>query len=167
MTTVFQLTRKGVMYDISIDDCDSDLLQYKWYIHFRRDAVNGVYRNIPRRETQAQQTRLHRAIMERIEGRAIAPHEFVDHKDLNTLNNQRSNLRLATNGQNCANKGVHKNNKLGVKGVRMNNRGDGYNARIRVNKVAVNLGTFRTIEEAHQAYVDAAIKYHGEYARGE
>lgn len=41
----------------------------------------------------------------------------VDHKDLNRLNNRRSNLRVCTHQQNQCNQPLQKNNTSGVTGV--------------------------------------------------
>ena len=83
----------------------------------------------------------------------------IDHIDRNPLNNQRSNLRSATRRQNNTNsKGT---GKSGFKGV--DHYGRRWRARIRVNGEEINLGTFDTPEEAHEAYQEAAIKYHGEF----
>jgi len=40
-------------------------------------------------------------------------------------------------------------------------------ARIKVGRKQTYLGNFKTEEEAHSAYVEAAKKYFGEYARME
>lgn len=87
----------------------------------------------------------------------------VDHVDMNPLNLKRSNLRQATRQQNHANRRVQKNNELGYKGIRQN--GNGFLARITVSRKTHCLGTYKTIEEAVQAYNKAAIKHYGEFAR--
>ena len=82
-----------------------------------------------------------------------------------TLDNRRSNLRIATSAQNLWNRGPMKNNKAGVKGVWQDKRWGSWQARINVNKKAINLGTFKTKLLAAKAYSDAAKIYHGEFAR--
>jgi hypothetical protein len=94
------------------------------------------------------------------------PDCMVDHKNRNTLDCRRSNLRLATNEQNHANIKLPENNTSGVKGVYIKLDGK-YQARIRVNKKLITLGTFDTIEEAAAARREAAQKYFGEFANKE
>ena len=91
------------------------------------------------------------------------PNSLVDHKDTNKLNNSWKNLRESTNGQNKANGGTYKNNKLGIKGVSL--RGKKYHARIYHSGKLTTLGTFETAEKASQAYYAAATKVHGRFAR--
>lgn len=90
----------------------------------------------------------------------------LDHKDTNPGNNDPSNLREASRMQNSGNRGAAKHNKLGIKGVSKANSRSGYCARITINGKYTHLGTFCTIDAAHVAYVQAAKKHFGEFARG-
>ena len=83
-----------------------------------------------------------------------------DHKDHDTLNNQRYNLRNCTNAQNMMNrKGVNSNNKTGVLGVSF----DGYAYRVRIykEKREIYLGYFFSLDEAIKVRKEAEIKYFG------
>lgn len=89
------------------------------------------------------------------------PKNLIDHKDRDPSNNRWSNLREATDSQNHQNSAVR--NSLGYKGI--DQRGPNlFRARIYVNKERINLGNFRTKEEAAEAYRKAADKHFGEYA---
>ena len=142
-----------------VDAIDGNLAQHKWHVKTKSNYAARDTWN-PRHVIY-----LHRAIMERILGRALVKGERVDHEDLNQMNNTRSNLRLATSSQNGANSRAYSNNKLGVKGVSAT-RG-GYAAHITVNKKHLYLGNYKTIEEAKEAYLEAAKKHHKEFARGD
>ena len=76
----------------------------------------------------------------------------IDHIDRNKLNNQVSNLRIATQQQNMWNRGF--------KGYSWNSVSKRYQAQIRVNKKCICLGSYKTKEEAHQAYLDAKKIHH-------
>lgn len=93
------------------------------------------------------------------------PSKNIDHKDGNGLNNKWSNLRLATVAQNTANSKMYSTNTVGFKGVQRNKRR--FQARIIVDGKFHHLGMFATAEEAHDAYVKAAKKHFGEFARAE
>ncbi len=90
--------------------------------------------------------------------------EMVDHKDGDTLNNRRSNLRPATRTQNNANSQLSARNTNGFKGIKKNRAGR-WEARIRVAGEYRHLGTFPTKEAAAGAYWDAAQAVYGEFAR--
>jgi hypothetical protein len=90
------------------------------------------------------------------------PDLALDHINGNPHDNRMENIREATPTQNMQNKKGMGSLKKGV--VRNHRR---YGARIKVDKVAIWLGTYDTEEEAHHVYMDAARFYFGEFARFE
>lgn len=97
------------------------------------------------------------------------PERFVDHRDLNKSNNRWRNLRLATKSQNQANIGLTKGNASGLKGVSRYRAGERYGkpwqSGIRKDGKSIHLGHYATKEEAAHAYMLAAAKLFGEFAR--
>ncbi len=92
------------------------------------------------------------------------PERQLDHKDLDRGNNRLANLRPASNGQNMANTKVRA--KTGFKGVIVPKRAPNcFVAQISINSRPKYLGTFKTAEAAHAAYMKAAVERHGEFAR--
>ena len=89
----------------------------------------------------------------------------IDHKDNNCQNSAPDNLRPAEHSQNLFNIGAHRDNRSGYKGVSRDRLGRRWVARISARGLNVNLGTFDTPEEAHEAYVSAANDLHGKFAR--
>lgn len=90
-----------------------------------------------------------------------------DHKEPHaTLDNRRSNLRIATQAQNLWNCVTKKHSGTGLKGA-YPRRGGGKNfwSHITINGKVIYLGQFETAQEAHAAYCEAAKKYHGKFAR--
>lgn len=89
----------------------------------------------------------------------------ADHKNCDPDDDRWSNLRDATPSQNSRNKRAHRDQTM-PKGV--SRRGDKFFGSIYLpGPKRIHLGTFRNIEEAHQAYRQAAVKYFGEFARFE
>jgi hypothetical protein len=86
----------------------------------------------------------------------------TDHKNGNTLDNRRSNLRVASHNDNMRNSKGHKSSR-NPKGVVLVN--DRFFARITVNGKSIHLGTFEDQVSAAHAYNKAAILHHGEFAR--
>jgi hypothetical protein len=118
--------------------------KYRW--HDKRGYVNTT--------VGKKGLLVHRLILKAVKG------QEVDHRDGNPHNNTRRNLRLVTRSQNQMNK-IVKNNKLGFKGVVLRRWGkwERYVAAIQVNKKKIQIGYFKTLEEASSAYRKAAKKY--------
>ena len=91
----------------------------------------------------------------------VVPKE-VDHKNSIRGDDRWDNLRPATHSQNGVHKDANKNNKLGIKGVRVN-KGK-YEARIWKNGRSIQIGRYRSAEEASAAYISASRKQHGEFS---
>lgn len=89
----------------------------------------------------------------------------TDHINGDTLDNQCSNLRTATIGENNLNSPRRATNKSGFKGVSWHKLAQRYRATISVNGKWKYLGYFDTPEAAARAYDEAARKLHGAFAR--
>ena len=88
----------------------------------------------------------------------------IDHIDRNSLNDCIGNLRLVTSSQNKMNRGRHKNNKVGIKGVSWSNSRKKYEARIQKNGKQIFVGYFNDISEAETAIKATRKMFHGNYA---
>jgi HNH endonuclease/AP2 domain len=93
------------------------------------------------------------------------PTEFTDHRNGDPTDYRLSNLRPATRSQNSANSKLASNNRSGFKGVTWAPHMSKWKARIRVHQQLRHLGYFDTPEEAHEAYMAAALEAFGEFAR--
>ena len=82
----------------------------------------------------------------------------VDHINGVASDNRISNLRLATHKQNQENRGVHKKNTSGFRGVSFDSGRSCWVAKICHNKKQINLGRFSTAEDANDAAVLARKK---------
>ena len=93
------------------------------------------------------------------------PSKNIDHIDGNRSNNKASNLRECNHVQNAANRKISISNTSGFKGVSQIKSTGKWAAFIKINGKSKNLGTFKTPEEAHEAYKSAADRLHGVFAK--
>lgn len=100
---------------------------------------------------------LHRFIMNTPEGMD------TDHINGDKLDNQKSNLRICSHGENMRNQIIRANNTSGYKGVSLMKNGK-YQVHIWKNGQQYFLGNFEDIEQAKEKYNKAAREYHKEYA---
>ena len=94
------------------------------------------------------------------------PKAEIDHINCDRADNRIVNLRQADRFGNTRNTKKRNDNTSGFKGVQWHACGK-WRAMIGVNGKKKHLGLFKTKEAAFEAYVAAAKKYHGEFARAE
>ncbi len=87
------------------------------------------------------------------------PKEVVDHIDHNKRNNTWTNLREATQVDNCKNQQLAKSNTSGFTGVRWNDTRNKWTAAIKVERKNIHLGVFNSFEDAVVARMAANEKY--------
>lgn len=136
-----------------VDDEDFKALnQFKWYAHKYRNtfyANRGVGLN-GKQITQS----MHGVIMN---GKGI------DHHDHNGLNNQKSNLRLCTQSENCMNRSKMGNTSSIYKGVHFHKPNNKWLSSLRINGKHVHLGLFVSEIDAARAYNAKAVELFGEF----
>lgn len=93
------------------------------------------------------------------------PTAFIDHIDGNGLNNRLDNLRICDQTQNNANSRLGKNNTSGFKGVYWDKRTGKWRVQIQAYGQRLRLGRFADLDKASEAYVLAADRIFGEFAR--
>lgn len=92
---------------------------------------------------------------------------FIDHINLNRLDNRIENLREATKSQNNYNTGLRKDNKTGVKNVSWHKGNNRWVVTVRVNGHKKHIGSFADLELADLVAIEARDKYHKEFAKHE
>lgn len=92
------------------------------------------------------------------------PDQAIDHINGDRTDNRIANLRLATVAENTRNGKRRSTNTSGYKGVSLTENGQ-WRATIVAGGRQSYLGRFSTAEDAHAAYVKAASRLHGEFAR--
>ena len=93
------------------------------------------------------------------------PEQSIDHVDGDRAANRLANLRLATRSQQAMNTKRRSDNQIGLKGVHARKDRKTLAAVIAINGKQKTLGYFRTAEEAHMAYAQAAEAHFGNYRR--
>jgi len=89
----------------------------------------------------------------------------ADHRNGNGLDNQRSNLRVASASQNSMNRRVRSDNRSGFKGVTWDDHRHHWKALIYSGGRARHIGYYDSPEDAARAYDAKAAELFGEFAR--
>lgn len=133
-----------------VDDNDYEWIsQCKWYFH----------KGYAKRQLHREKLFMHRII-------AHSPSDMeTDHKNGNTLDNRKENLRICTSAGNNRNRGMNKNNTSGAKGVVWHKYDNKWQAQIWYNNNIIYLGKFIDKIEAINVYNTKAKELFGEFAR--
>ncbi len=146
-----------------VDDEDYEFLsKWNWYPNIRKYEGRSNLFYAYRREKESnwnQNILMHREIMRPPKGM------FIDHIDGNGLNNQKSNLRIVTNRQNCINTQLYKNNTSGFKGVSWRKKEKCFTVQICLGGKRLSETGFKDVKDAAIRYNELAKKHHGEFAR--
>lgn len=142
------------------DGLYEELMRVRWTI------VNPDGTSYVRGEVEGKETYMHRYVAGAEKG------QYVDHKNRDTLDNRRENLRVCSQSENGGNSKKHwgkggKKSFSKYKGVRYISRQckNHWYAQIQVNKEPIYLGVYLTEEAAARAYDEAARRYFGGFAR--
>ena len=140
-----------------VDDEDYNRLSgYRYYFHVKGYAMRWLGRNHSPCETY-----LHHDILGKPPAGMV-----VDHINRDKLDNRKSNLRFVTRAQNRVNS---RKTRYGAysdyRGAHYHKRLKKWAASIGHGGKLIHLGYFENEHEAALAYNEAAVKYHGEYAK--
>lgn len=143
------------------DDNFDELNKHKWCAQWvARTQTFYAIRNGPRIKGEPRKRiYMHRVILNAPEG------TFVDHVDHNGLHNVPPNIRIDSFKKNNQNRRIQKNNTSGFKGVHWVKSDRVWRVVIYCDKKMIRIGRFHYILDAARAYNEAALKYHGEFAR--
>lgn len=138
-----------------VDDEDYErVMQYTWS-YWRGYATRWVSPHT----SSSRHRSMHRFILDAPPGR------FVDHKNGDTLDNTRGNLRFATRQENGQNRAPGNGGSSTFKGVSWNRQRRKWASQIGVAGTRRHLGWFTDEKEAARVYDAAARELFGEFAR--
>lgn len=141
-----------------VDDEDFEYLnQWKWCAH--KAGKKFYARRACILNKKYQEIKMHRLIMDCVEGDG----KIVDHKDGDTLNNSKNNLRICSHKNNIRNMNKSTLHTSKYKGVHLRKNGK-WQARITKNYKLIHIGYFKIEAEAAKAYNIMASELFGEFA---
>ncbi len=148
-TAIFLKRRNGDTLCTFIDTADLEKLDSfpgTWFANYNKKTSSYyVMGNIKKEDGKRTLIGIHRFIME------PSSDKLVDHKDRNTLNNKKNNLRIATLAENNQNTRRQKNNTSGARGVTWASHQKKWRAYVKYEGKNHYFGYYDTVEEAANA----------------
>jgi hypothetical protein len=146
--TVYDRFHNPLNKKVMIDLEDFHLIKDKRII---RNATKNGYERIKVSSVNGKIVMLHRFLLN------PSKEQLVDHKDLNTYNNKKSNLRIC-------NKSENNMNRPSTLGVWFHKKNKNWCAEIWVYRKKIGLGSYKTKKEALKIRRKAEKKYFKEFA---
>ena|SRR5258708_2925659 len=146
----------------TVDDEDFEKVnRFKWSLLCQSPRTRYAFRNVRVSGRRITTLRLHRFILN------LEPGDpDVDHVDGNGLNNVKANLQLATHQQNqCNQRKQLRKTSSRFKGVTWDRHAGEWKAQIKVKGKNHYLGCFAIEQEAAEAYDQAAVQFHNNFAK--
>lgn len=151
-------------YIVLIDEEDADsVLRLKWEVSKTSRAVGGFVHFAVRSRVRVNGRYVRKSL-----GTFLmnpGPGFEVDHKNGNSLDNRRENLRLATRSQNIANTRKSTSSKSPFKGIYFHKAKQRWHASAKFQGKPIHIGYFDSAVDAAIAYDNCARLIHGEFAR--
>lgn len=159
-TKEIRLGKSGKFALVDVDDFER-LSQFNWSYASAHKGYSLRREQIGTKDGKMQfkTVFMHREILQAPEGLV------VDHINGISLDNRKSNLRIATRAQNLQAKSGMRNNTSGYRGVSFNKALGKWGAYISINKKLHCLGLYPDITEAVLAYNQAASTHYGQFAK--
>jgi len=145
-----------------VDAEDADVAQAaNWYVAVSKVSppyAYGYVRGVGHRL-------LHVLVIEKQIGRTLSNGEYCDHIDRDSLNNRRSNLRVASARESAINRGLRKDTSSGYAGINWHKHHQQWQVRICVaSGKRKTIGYFNDLNDAIAARNMAVQSYYGEFA---
>lgn len=146
-----------------VDEGDYDyLMQWKWHACWG-PVLKAFY---AARMYQVDRQRVHVQMHRLLLGLEKGDKRVVDHKNHNTLDNRRSNLRICTQAQNLCNMRMRPTNTSGYTGVSWT-KNNKWQVSFKFNKKNYLFGQFDSLEAAAAVYKARSYEIRGEFNRQE
>ena len=147
----------------TVDDEDyAELSQWKWHVAGDADYIRVIRTvSVPNRNRRSGYAHITVGMSRQILKLPKGDPRQVDHINRNTLDNRRSNLRIATPSQNSCNRGLRADNNSGVTGVSWRKTERKWVVRIQARGQCIRVGQFEDFEQARQARLQAESFYFG------
>lgn len=135
------------------DDLYDYLSQWKWHASKSKKTFYAARFIFPNGRKHPKMVLMHRLVM------GDPPGRMIDHRNKNGLDNQRHNLRQATNQTNQMNRSPNHDNTSGYIGVSWHTASQKWIAQLSVGGKSVFLGRHKNLDDAIAARKEGEKKY--------